>query len=314
MKSTILISAFVLCFQTLFGQIQAITSCGVKVVLNENGSWKGLTHSIVHSTGNNLTIETTSLVMLAMMKAKTFGKQLTMANDWLTQQKSYHGYGNTQSTVLALKGMIEFAKNASKMRGKGEVSILLNEKIIGFYKYSDKETDDIIINTSIDNLPKGEQNIQVIFNKTKYPLPYEVEVTYATNLPPTDKLATISIQTKLDKEQVKQGELVRLTATIQNETNLAKYTPLAIIGIPSGTSPQIWQLKKMQKEGLFDYYELFNGYIAIYYTNFKSNEKHVLNFDLKAEVPGLYEAPASSAFLYYGEERFWSKPNVLEIL
>jgi hypothetical protein len=104
-----------------------------------------------------------------------------------------------------------------------------------------------------------------------------------------------------------------LTATIKNETNLAKYTPLAIIGIPSGTSPQIWQLKKMQEERLFDYYEIFNGYIVIYYTNFKSNEEHVLNFDLKTEVPGTYEAPASSAFLYYGTERYWSKPKHLEI-
>jgi hypothetical protein len=56
MKSTILISAFVLCFQTLFGQIQAITSGGVKVVLNENGSWKYIEDNKVNADNGDLGI------------------------------------------------------------------------------------------------------------------------------------------------------------------------------------------------------------------------------------------------------------------
>ena len=37
------------------------------------------------------------------------------------------------------------------------------------------------------------------------------------------------------------------------------------------------------------------------------SEIKLINFDLKAEIPGIYEAPASSAYLYYTNEfKSWS--------
>jgi hypothetical protein len=44
------------------------------------------------------------------------------------------------------------------------------------------------------------------------------------------------------------------------------------------------------------------------------DEIKLLNFDLKAEVPGKYLSPASSAYLYYTNEfKVWQSLPVLEI-
>ncbi len=44
------------------------------------------------------------------------------------------------------------------------------------------------------------------------------------------------------------------------------------------------------------------------------NQTVSLNFDLKAEVVGTYEAPAGNAYLYYNKEvRDWEKGEVIEI-
>jgi hypothetical protein len=43
--------------------------------------------------------------------------------------------------------------------------------------------------------------------------------------------------------------------------------------------------------------------IACYYRALAPNTQKQINLDLKAELPGEYEAPASSAYLYYTAEK-----------
>jgi len=72
----------------------------------------------------------------------------------------------------------------------------------------------------------------------------------------------------------------------------------------------------MQEKGVFDYYELMaDGNIAFHYRDMKAAAAKEILLDLKADIPGSFEAPASSAYLYYwNEERVWTKPEIVEIL
>jgi hypothetical protein len=53
---------------------------------------------------------------------------------------------------------------------------------------------------------------------------------------------------------------------------------------------------------VFDYYEVSGNNIAIYYRCMAPDAVKEINLDLKAEMPGTYDAPASSAYLYYTNE------------
>jgi hypothetical protein len=89
---------------------------------------------------------------------------------------------------------------------------------------------------------------------------------------------------------------------------------MAIIGIPAGLSPQIWQLKELRDKKIADYYEIFDGYVVLHYASLTANETREINLDLKADIPGTYEAPASSAFLYYtNENKDWDKPSKIVV-
>ena len=84
--------------------------------------------------------------------------------------------------------------------------------------------------------------------------------------------------------------------------------------MPAGLSAQPWQLKEMQENGLFDFYELVDGYAIFYFREMDAKEIKTISLDLKADVPGTYEAPASVAYLYYTNEfQNWSKPERLVI-
>ncbi len=81
---------------------------------------------------------------------------------------------------------------------------------------------------------------------------------------------------------------------------------VAIIGMPGGLSLQPWQLKELQEQAVFDFYEIIDDNLVIYYRELGPNETKTINLDLKAEVPGEYTGIASSAYLYYmNEHKYW---------
>ena len=52
-----------------------------------------------------------------------------------------------------------------------------------------------------------------------------------------------------------------------------------------------------------------------YWRTFKASETKTIRLDLKADIAGEYKAPASTAYLYYGDEyKTWTKGNAIKIL
>ena len=133
-------------------------------------------------------------------------------------------------------------------------------------------------------------------------------------MPNSQKECKVSLKTDLATTKVKVGETVRLTTTLQNTVSEGLPMTLAIIGIPNGLSPQVWQLKELQEKKMVDFYETVGNNVIFYYRQMKPNETKTINLDLKAEIGGEYEASASSAFLYYTNEfKTWVKPERVKV-
>lgn len=275
----------------------------------ENGSWTGKTHSITHSTGQSLTIETTSLAVMAMLKQDgRANASLTKAVQSIVASRSGYGtFGNTQGTVLALKALTEFAKASKRTPGSGTIELFVDGKRVAERSYEAGEKGTIDIAGLEQYITPGKRTIKVKFRGTKEPLPYSVAVSYSTSLPNSSKECALNLSTKLAAKTATVGETVRLSTVLKNTKNEAVPSPIAIIGIPAGFTVQPWQLKEMQEKNLFDYYEVIGNNVVVYYRALKANEVKNINLDLKAEVPGEFEAPASSGYLYYtNEHKSWA--------
>lgn len=279
----------------------------------KDGKFVGLTSSVTNSTGESLMIETTSLAALVMMQAKNYPKQLASAMRCIQNGKSYYGYGSTQGTVLALKAMLEFAKSSKRAAESGELAVYIDNKKVTsvVYKADEKE---ILIPNFAKFLKAGKQHITVKYEQTKTAMPFDLELTYTTRLPQNSAACKLALKTELPKSKVNMGETVRLTTTLTNITKDGQPMTMAMVGIPAGLSLQPWQLKELQDKKIVDYYELFDGYVVFHYEQLLANETKVVHLDLKADIPGQYEAPASSAFLYYtNEHRVWAMPERMTI-
>ncbi len=277
---------------------------------DKNGSWTGSTHSITYSQGQSLTIETTSLTMLAILK--TPGKNanaLQSAVQYLVGARSGSGvFSSTQGTILALKALTEYAKFSKKTNEDGTVAIYVDGKKVAEKSYKAGEKGSIVIE-GMEEFVKGEgkHDVKVKYIGVKTPLPYSVSATWNTTLPLSDAVCAIDLKTKLATKTANVGETVRMTATITNKKNEEVPSTMAIIGIPAGFTVQPWQLKELQEKKVFDYYEIVGNNIAVYYRGLDAKAVKTINLDLKAEMPGEYDAPASSAYLYYTNEfKTWS--------
>ncbi len=270
-----------------------------------NGSWTGTTHSITYSQGQSLTIETTSLAILAHLKSPSMNASaLNSAVQFLVGSRSGSGvFSSTQGTILALKALTEYAKFSKKTNESGTIEVYVDGKKAAVKSYQAGERGAILI----DSLEKfisgdGKHNVKVKYVGAKNPLPYSVAVNWNTSLPESDKECAVGLTTTLATRTAKVGETVRLTSTLTNRKNENIPSTMAIIGIPAGFTVQPWQLKELQEKKVFDYYEIKGNNIAIYYRGMKANDVKEINLDLKAEMPGEYDAPASSAYLYYTNE------------
>ena len=271
----------------------------------KDGSFTGSTHSITYSQGRSLTIETTALSIMGMLKST--GKEAVAMNNavqYLVSSRSGSGvFSSTQGTILALKALTEFAKFSKKTTESGAIHIYVDGKKVAERNYKAGDKGAIEIAGLEEYLSaEGKHDLKVKYVGVKTPLPYSVAVNWSTSLPNSDKECVVDLKTTLATNTAKVGETVRMKATVTNKKSTDVPSAMAIIGIPAGFTVQPWQLKEMQEKHVFDYYEMKGNNIAIYYRGMAPNAVKEINLDLKAEMPGVYDAPASSAYLYYTNE------------
>lgn len=281
----------------------------------KDGSWNA-NHSITRSGGVSLKVETTSLAMLAMLKSdKKDIAAITKAAEFLVSSRSGSGsFGSTQGTVLALKALTTFAKFSKQTKESGILECVIDGKVVASKNYEAGEKNAIEFKDLDKHLKVGNQKIEIRYKYTKNALPYTMSIDYNTILPLSSKECKIAVEAELNTNSVKVGETVRLTTKVSNKEDKGMPMTMAVVGIPSGLSAQPWQLKELQEKGTIGFYEITDNFVVFYFRDLAPNASHTINLDLKAEVPGSFEAPATSGYLYYTNEyKCWSNTGSITI-
>jgi hypothetical protein len=273
--------------------------------LAEKQSWESLKfdHTITRSYGKSQFVEAASLYALALMKApQTDWPTLYSVIDYILNSRSYGSFGSTQATILALKAIKKYTSLNKLNFGGGKIEIVVNGTKLPVYTYEKATKNKISLENLESYLKDGKNTVDIRYLETDMPLPFSFDITWNSLTLESSNNCKINLKTALSTKTTKVGETVRLTVNVTNKANEGLPMTVAIIGIPSGLSLQPWQLKEIMDKHQIDFYEVIKNYLVIYYTEMKPSESHQLNFDLKAEIPGIYEAPASSGYLYYTNE------------
>ncbi len=273
-------------------------------------------HTAPGSKGSALTIEATSLAVMAQVKsAKTDYEATKDMVNWLQEQRSGFGsYSNTNSTILALRAIVAYTMYSKQTQEDGSFTVSINGKQVAQKDYKKGQRGKIILNELEQHLQAGKNTLQIAFPNNKTPLPFATALTYNCRKPKADSESVIKLKTEFEDADISVGETSRLTTTITNTSADPQAMTIAIVSIPGGMSVQPWQLKEHQEKGIYDFYELIGTNVVFYYRKMAENEIKTVHLDLKADIPGQYESQASSAFLYYmAEHRDWSKAQAVTI-
>jgi alpha-2-macroglobulin-like protein len=277
----------------------------------KDGSFPGARQSITMSGGESLAIETTALATLALIKASPNSElepQIRAAIDWLNARRSGYGqWSNTQATILGLKALTAYTEHARQMQSDGAATLVINGEPAGTIRF-DKGRKDALVWSELSALRAGPNTIEIRLDG-QAALPYSIAIEYRSARPQSSPSAAIAVSTHLDKEQLRMGEGVKLRAHVENTSSSGVPMTLARVGIPGGLTFQTWQLKELRDKGAIDFYETRPREVILYWRALAPSAKKAIALDLLAAVPGSYEAPATSAYLYYtAEHKAWAAP------
>jgi hypothetical protein len=281
---------------------------------DSNGAWSRADHSITRSGGLNLHIETTSLAVLALLKAPGQLEAARKGIAWLQANRSGFGqWGATQATVLALKAMIAFDNATRVAPSAGTVTLLVDGVAVREQSFEAGRREPILFADFDARLTKGQHRITLRV-KGANSLPYSMAVEYRSTQPASSSVAVVKLDTSLSRTDVKMGETVRLDAVVTNRTTVGQPMTLARLGLPGGLTFQNWQLKELREKGQFAFFETRAREVILYFRDMKPGEVKKLSLDLVATVPGSYTGPASSAYLYYNDtDKSWVAPVSVKI-
>lgn len=271
--------------------------------------------TLTNSWRRSKRIETLALACLALMKSKAANdEQILAIIRYLQGQRHYRYYGSTQGTILVLKAFCEFQKRSISIEGGGTVTLYINDVLVKQEDYQLKQGKNPSFSSIGKYCKKGTNTVRVQFTNTQKSLPYSLDVRWHEIKPESSQDCPVEVATQLAHSEVIAGDLVRMEVQVDNKKFIALPNPMAVVGIPAGLNVQAWQLKELQEQGLFDFYELKNNQLVLYFRGLKPRERKTINFDLTVDVPGSYTAPASSAYLYYmNEHKYWIAGEKIKI-
>jgi alpha-2-macroglobulin-like protein len=295
---------------------------------SKTGELKGASTSITNSHGESLEIEATALAVMAWLKgneAGTYREAITNGCKFIGSKRSAHGaFGATQSTILALKALIEFARSNKRPAEDGTLTIMVNGKEIATKPFTTQQTGPVTI--EIPNAEAMFVGEEVVFNigttaKQNYPITVFWECR--ASQPASAKDCPIELSTSLSKGQVTEGDAVRMNVTVKNLQKKQDGMVTAIVGIPAGLKlpEDMKQLKQLSEKPLdgkpatVSYWEKRGREVIFYWRGLDEKQTVDLTLDLIAEVPGEYRGPASRVYLYYTPEfKQWVAPLSVKVI
>jgi len=286
----------------------------------KNGCVEGATTSITRSGGRDLQIETTALAVMGWLRSgepTMFIKPVKETTKWIGQQRGgYGGFGSTQSTILALKALIEHTKASRKPAEAGEVRLTINGQT---FKKAFTEKDQEVITLDIpdaEKVLKAGANEAFVELTAKQAYPFAITWSGNTTTPLSSDKRSVDVAASLDRETATEGETVRASVKLTNKTDAGHGMAIAIVGLPGGCRlpADLKELTKLREEGTISYFEVRGRELVLYWRALKPNQEIDLSFGMICEVPGQYAGPASRGYLYYNaDHKHWVKPLSLTI-
>ncbi|MEO1448365.1 MAG: hypothetical protein AAFV07_02495, partial [Bacteroidota bacterium] len=277
----------------------------------DNGIWKEDGRTALGGYGSSFQTELNALCLLAALDSRSYSApDLASTVSFLQAQRKGGRFGSTMTTVLVLEAFGMYQEQYRQTYGSGTLELWVDGQLYQEIQYNPEETTNVQPEDQRTMLTAGIHTIEVRQQGTGDFVPFSVDITGFARTPPSQSGCRVALKQSLSTGKVQAGEIVGLDVAVQNLINEKVGDPMLRIGIPSGLTLALWQLKEMQERGEFAYYEIHGGELWLYLEYLEPNATARFHLDLTATIPGKYEASASSGYLYYNDQHKHWQPGL----
>jgi hypothetical protein len=296
--------------QSLLAEFENAKSTG------DNGVvfWDANTATASGACGNNGNMETTALIVQAMIKAGAYPDTVNGAITWLIQQKNSLGlWGSTQGTVQSLRAMSMAMDFAASQDVSGTASVSINGATDVCTFDITPDNSDVTRICELNNFTaEGDNTVTVSLNGEGTFLYQVVGVYYL----PWDMVSDspdgpLSIDVSYDRTNLAVDETVEVSVTVSYNVPGEKASMIMVdMGIPPGFDLVTEDLAGLvESQPRITRFEIRGRQLSIYLDELANGSPVSFSYRMKAKYPINCSTPESTVWAYYNPEmRAVSKP------
>jgi hypothetical protein len=277
----------------------------IKIAEGDAVHWTAKGPSIMGSHGRTGDVETTALVVHAMLRANQYPQSALAGLTYLIRQKDSFGtWYSTQATILSLKALTLAATQPGMAEGDGQVIVSLN----GAQKPPvaiTKQNADVVHSLVFDDIPAGDNAVafQVVGSGN---LMYQVSAEYYLpwdRLPLEEKTAEqMAITVDYDRRSLAVNDEITARVQMALMRDRPAVMVVADLGIPPGFAVETGDLERLVADKRIQRFEVTGRQIILYVENMQPKTPLEFTYRLRAKFPIKAKVPPSAAYDYYNPD------------
>ncbi|HEY7315221.1 MAG TPA: hypothetical protein VH643_38165, partial [Gemmataceae bacterium] len=255
--------------------------------------------SLAYARGDSLTVETTALTVLAMLKNGQFTTSVNKALAYLIKSKGAGGtWGSTSATILSLKALVA-ASGGTKHKGVTAFTVLVNGKEAKQGEVTE-ENADVLQQFDLKEHLRAGANEVTLKVKGETNLMYQV---VGRHFEPwkseTAKKPALEVAVEYDRTKLSTSDLLRAKATLKYNGEVPTYMVIVDLGIPPGFSADAGDFAEMVGAKKVKKFSITARQVTLYLGDVKPGDVQSFEYTLKPKYPIKAKTPSSVAYEYY---------------
>ncbi len=289
----------------------------VAIVKDDFVFWNSAGEGVTYGRGASFDVETTALVVQAMLRTQSHSESAQKALDWLISQRDGAGtWHSTQSTIQAMRALLLGATASVGSAIDVNVTITANGQAVAPLEITQENSDVFHLISLTEFVRPGDNEVTLTIDGDANLACQIVGIHYNPRSMPTAPYPPVlGITTNYSTQQLATDDLLKVGVTLVYRRPESAPMTLVDLGIPPGFDVEFESFQRLVNSGLIRRFEPKGRQVTLYFDSIPGEGVPVVfEYSLRAKFPVKAQAPASVAYQYYEPEiRDQSKPVLLTV-
>jgi hypothetical protein len=256
--------------------------------------------SLSYARGDGLTVETTALAVLAMLKSGQFTNSVNEALTYLVKTRGAHGtWGGTQATILALKALLA-GLGGAQHKGTTPFVLKVDGKQVAAGKVTEANADVLQQFDLREHLKPGANEVAIEV-KGETGLMYQVVgrhfVSHKKDVVPVRPVLEVAVA--YDRAKLSTKDVLKAKATLRYHGKIPTYQVIVDLPIPPGFTADGGDFAEMVAAKKIQRFSVTARQATLYLGDVKPGSEHAFEYALKPKYPIKAKARPAVAYEYY---------------